>query len=79
MTAKTKPAEQVVAITPSDSTVFVPPFRSLWFNVGGTIYVDAAGVGTNVKVIGQPGSLFPVEVTRVYSTGLSGAEVLGLR
>lgn len=79
MTTKTKPATQAVLITPNDSTVYTPAFRAIYFNIAGTVYVDASELGTNVKLIGVAGLLLPLEVKKVYATGLSGAEVVGLR
>lgn len=83
MSAKLKPATQLIPITSteaSDTTVYNPPLRGLWCNVDGTAYVDADGVGTNVKVVLSAGGFFPAEITKVYATGFTASgEFIGMR
>lgn len=75
------PADEAFAITPNDSTTFEAT-RGLYVGTGGNIAVTMAGpnVGT-VTFEGVPnGSLLPIRVTAVLSTGTSGVSgVVGLR
>lgn len=78
MTAQTKPSGNLTAVTPSDSTEFYAT-RALLVGTGGTLYVDGADLGVNVKVV-IPAGYNPLAVTRVYATGLSGvADITALR
>jgi hypothetical protein len=61
-----------VAVTASDSTTFAAT-KGILLGTGGTIYVDMAKRGTNVKLVLAGGIIHPLQVTRVYATGLSSA------
>jgi len=78
MTDKTKPAVGAGAITPSDSTTFSPTYRALYVGVSGDIYVDCPHTGTNVKLGAVPVGILPIEVTRVYATGTTASDIVGL-
>lgn len=75
---KVRPAISAEAVTPSDSTVHNPPFRSLYVGTLGTVFVDVAGGGTNIEFSAIQGYLL-AEVTKVYSTGTTAAKIVGLR
>ena len=78
MTAKSNPASRAFTITPDDVTEFNPATRALLIGTGGTIYVDMEDEGTNVPLV-VPAGYNPLAVTRVYATGLTAADISGLR
>lgn len=66
------------AITASDSTVFDPPYRAVFVGTGGTLYVDGLDSGSNVPFKVPSGGMVPGWVTRVYATGLTAADLVGV-
>lgn len=68
------PADEAVAVTASDVTTF-PASRALYVGTGGTVTVRMAdAAGTIVAFAGvAAGSLLPIRITQVRSTGTSGA------
>lgn len=72
------PAIHAFAITPNNSTDLDYITRSIYVGVGGTIAVVMAG-GEEVTFVGvQSGSVLPVRVSRVKSTGTSATNMIGL-
>lgn len=73
------PYDEGAAVTPNDSTV-IEATRALWVGTGGTIAVTLEK-GQDVTLTGVPnGTLLPLRVTAVKSTGSSGiAGVVALR
>ena len=74
MTAKTKPGENAIAITPSDSTGIFDsigggPTRALYVGSGGDISVEMAGDNlaekTVVFIAVLTGTILPIAITRV--------------
>jgi hypothetical protein len=63
-------------ITPSDSTVFDQPTRALWVGTQGNLKVQLVGgsVVTFKNMIG----LLPVRVNKVFSTGNTAADIVGV-
>ena len=58
-------AEDHVAVTASDSTVYNPPFRALYVGTGGTVVIESP-LGVDVSYIGVPtGSILPVSGQKV--------------
>ena len=76
MTAKTKPGENAIAATPSDSTNIDfhgggGPTRALYVGSGGDISVEMAsdkGEKTVVFVAVLTGTILPIAITRVNLT-----------
>ena len=76
MTAKTKPGENAIAITPSDSTGIFDsigggPTRAIYVGSGGDISVEMAsdkGEKTVVFVAVLTGTVLPIAITRVNLT-----------
>lgn len=70
------PASNAVAITKSDETTFNAT-RAIYVGGAGDIKVDMAGTGTAVVFVGVPaGTLLPIRVTRVYSTGTDASSMV---
>lgn len=67
---KSKPFVFSETVTPNDSTIIDPPYRGLWVNGAGTFYYDSPEGEENIPATTN-GGLFPFEVSRVYSTGLT--------
>jgi hypothetical protein len=72
------PAEGGFTVTKSDVTVFAQPTRALW--VGGAGDVAARMLDqTTVTFVGVPaGTLLPVRVDKVLSTGTSATSIVGI-
>ena len=74
--APTAPLEEVVSITPNDTTTF-PPTRAIYIETTGDVTVDMKRIGTNVTIPGLVGGIWhPMAVTRVYDTGTTPTTVL---
>lgn len=72
-------ARIAAAVTPSDSTVFSGPTRGLYVGGFGNVRVDMVNGGTGITFVAvQPGSLLPIQVTRVYSTGTTATSIVAL-
>lgn len=65
------PAENLFAITPSDTQDLPFATRSLLVGGQGDVKVDAVGIGTAV-VLPSVSGVVPVRVTRVYATDTAG-------
>ena len=85
--AKTKPAEFAIAVTLSDSTNIDfqskgDSTRAIWVGSGGDISVEMSGDGlpdaTVVFVSVLSGSLMPIGITRVNSTGTTASSIVAL-
>lgn len=65
------------AVTLSDSAL-LPRTRALYVGTGGNLKVTTA-YGTDVTFANAPsGSILPLQVTKVWSTGTTAANVLAL-
>ncbi len=78
MVSKSKPAEEGVAVTPSDTVNLTSPARALWVGVSGNVSVEMVGVGTAIVFVGAQG-LLPVSVTRVNATLTTATNIVALR
>jgi hypothetical protein len=68
------------SITPSDTVDLPYPIRGLFIGTGGDIQIllqDDTDPITLVNV--QSGSLYPLQVKRVYADGLTADDIVGLR
>lgn len=71
-------AHSALAVTPNDSTV-IPVTRALYIGAGGTIVVTMAEDGNNVTFINLPeGTIFPIQVSKVLSTGTTATSIVAL-
>ena len=74
----TQPATGAFEITLHDVAVFAQPTRALWVGVTGTVRVRTLR-GVVVSFVGVPtGTLLPVRVDRVYSTGTTASSIVGI-
>lgn len=66
------------AITPSDVTVVSPTPRALYVGAAGNLVVEMVG-GHELTFVGVPaGTLLPIRVNRVLSTGTTAASIVAL-
>lgn len=76
----TAPSASFVAISPSDSVDLAIPARALYVGGGGNIAVigldDESTVTTFIAV--PTGSVLPIRVKRVKSTGTTATNLIGL-
>lgn len=71
-------AEFAAAVTPSDSA-FLKATRGLWVGGAGNVNVDMAGDGETVLFAGVPaGTLLPIRVVRVRSTGTTATTITAM-
>ena len=75
MSARTEPAVRAAAITPADAGEH--KYRSLYIGSTGDVKVDTEG-GDAITFTNVPVGFFPVAVTRVYATGTTADEIIGL-
>ena len=72
------PVSHAAAVTPADGTEFANVTTALWVGGGGNLSVVMAG-GETVTLSGVlPGTLVPLRVTRVRSTGTTATNILAL-
>ena len=73
------PATGLAAVTPNDSANLPDGLcRGVWVGVGGDVVVDTPSV-TNVKLVGaNAGSIIPVAVIRVRSTGTTAGSIVAM-
>jgi hypothetical protein len=74
----TAPADNIVAITPSDSTDLAQNSRAIYVGGAGNIVVTPAGGGSNVTLAVVAGAILPIRVSRVLSTGTTATGLFNL-
>jgi hypothetical protein len=72
------PASGAFSITPNDSTDLSAQAKALYVGGTGNIKVDMAGGGT-VTLNSVPVGILPIMVSRVYSTGTTATNLIGLK
>lgn len=74
------PADDIVAVTPSDVAVLAPT-RAIWVGGAGNIAVLPAGQDSvAVTITGvAAGTLLPIRVVQVLSTGTTATGIVALR
>jgi hypothetical protein len=73
------PYTKAVAVTPNDSTDLADVASALYIGGAGAVKVTTAG-GTDVTLSGAlVGTILPVRVTRVWSTGTTATNIVALR
>lgn len=72
----TSPADNQVAITPSDSTDLAFNSRAIRIGVGGTLVVTPAGGGSDVTYTVYNGEVLPIRVSRVKATGTTATNLV---
>jgi hypothetical protein len=73
-------ARSAIVITPDDNNDLVNhAFRGLYIGGAGNIKVDMEGSGTAVLFSAVPaGTILPIQVRRVYSTGTTATLIVAL-
>lgn len=72
------PAENAAAITPNDTTDLTNATRSLYIGGAGNVKIDTV-LGDTVTLSGVvAGTVIPVRVSRVYATGTTATNLVGL-
>jgi hypothetical protein len=75
----TAAASVAFAITPTDGVDLTSNTRALWIGGAGTLTVNMAGDGNSVLFSGiSAGTLLPIQVSRVSSTGTTATLIVGL-
>lgn len=72
------PADNLVAITPSDSTDLANVSRAIYVGAAGNIVVTPAAGGDNVTLTVVAGAVLPIRVSRVLSTGTTASGLVNL-
>jgi len=73
------PAQKAFAITPNDTTDLAVTTRAIYTGAGGTIVCTLAGDSSSVTFTNVPaGSILPIRVMRVLSTGTTAVGLIGL-
>ena len=72
------PAHYAVAVTPNDGADLADTSRALYIGGAGDVKVDMYGSGTVTFVGVTAGSVLPVRVDRVYSTGTTATSIVAL-
>ena len=72
------PAENAAAITPNDTTDLTNATRSLYIGGAGNVKIDTV-LGDTVTLSGVvAGTVIPVRASRVYATGTTATNLVGL-
>jgi hypothetical protein len=73
-----KTYDGLVALTPSDTTVFIKPYAGLYIAGAGTLTItDSRGTKSQLT-IGVVGYILPVAVIQVWATGTAASGICGL-
>jgi hypothetical protein len=64
------------AITPSDVTVV--NFRAFYVGVSGNVTIDPLNGLSNTTLTLVQGRIYPIAITRVYATGTTATNLIGL-
>lgn len=74
----TSPADNAVAVTPSDTAPLTYVSRALYIGVAGNVAVTMQG-GGNVTFVGIPaGTVLPIRATHVRSTSTTATSIVNL-
>lgn len=73
------PYARAEAITPNDSTDLTNSTRALWIGGAGNVKVDTVGGDTVTLVGALVGTIIPIRAKRVYATGTTATNLVGLR
>jgi hypothetical protein len=73
------PADNAAAVTPSDGSDLANFSRALFVGGAGAVKVDMVGGTTAVTLTGVvAGTVLPMRVSRVYSTGTTATNIVAL-
>lgn len=75
----TAPGDNLLAITPSDSTDLTQVSRAIYVGGAGNLVVTPAAGGSNVTFIAVPaGTVLPIRVSRVLSTSTTATSLINI-
>jgi len=74
---QSSPARHIFGVTPADDTDLTVVPRALWIGTGGDLKVDMVGSGTETLKNLDAG-YHPLMVKRVYATGTTAQDIVGL-
>jgi hypothetical protein len=72
------PASEAYAITPSNSTDLSVPTRGIYVGVTGDLKVDMVEAGTVTFKGLAAGLIHPISAKRIYATGTTATDILGV-
>lgn len=72
------PKNGIFSVTPNDSTDLEYTGVVLYIGTGGDVKVDASLAGTETFKNLPDGSILPVKVDRVYASGTTATDIIGL-
>lgn len=72
------PATDAVSVTPSDSTEYDPPLRSLYITAAGNISVRTVAQ-TTITIAVPANFLLPLAVDKVNATNTTSTGIIGLK
>ena len=73
------PAARAVAVTPSDGTALTLVSRGIYVGSAGNLAVTMKAGGNDVTFVGvAAGSLLPLRVTHVLSTGTTASDIVAV-
>lgn len=73
------PANSAEVVTPHDTTTLAKVSRALYVGVGGDVTVQMYGTGTAILFKNVPtGTLLPIRITRVNSTGTTATNMVAI-
>jgi hypothetical protein len=74
----TSPPENAIEVVGEDSADLAYATRALYIGGGGDLRVRMLGGGTVTLANVPSGTLIPLRVTRIFATGTTATEILGL-
>lgn len=77
-TRGSNPADNAFAVTPNDSTDLTTTARALYIGSTGNVKVTTAGGDTVTFSSAAAGTIIPMRVQRVFSTGTTATNILAL-
>ena len=77
----TLPAERLIPITKSDTTVYDPPLRGIWVGTAGDIAIVARGSEETPVTIPnvQDGTVLPITAVKIMASNTSASDIVGFR
>jgi hypothetical protein len=72
----TSPADNQVAITPSDSTDLAFVSRAIWVGGAGNIVITPTAGGSSVTYTVAAGTILPIRASRVLATGTTATQIV---
>lgn len=72
------PARNAVAVTPSDSTDLTNVTRAIVVGGNGNVSVNMSGSGSAVVISMTAGTIYPLAVSRILSTGTAATGIVAI-